>query len=120
MKITMEMTKVAYEIAKKINTGKLSRTEAKYEINKQTGMNTVSANAFITVFLGMMEGKVYKRAFNNETNKFLIESIRKDFGEDAFIKALNAAEEHTKYYLSVKGDSLTGLEQIIKQYKNKL
>jgi 5-methylcytosine-specific restriction enzyme A len=41
-------------------------------------MNEGSAQAFITIFLSMMNGEEYKRAFNNDTNKFFLESIRQD------------------------------------------
>lgn len=79
MAITMEMSKGAYEIAKKVYSKQLSRIQGAIEINKQTGMNEASAGAFITIFMGMMEGEVYKRAFNNPTNRFLLESIKKDY-----------------------------------------
>jgi len=49
-KITMEMSKGAYEIAKKVYSGKLTRNEGKVEINKVTGMHEGSALAFITIF----------------------------------------------------------------------
>lgn len=46
----MEMSKGAYEIAKKVYSGKLTRNEGKVEINKVTGMHEGSALAFITIF----------------------------------------------------------------------
>lgn len=61
-------------------------------------MNEGSAQAFITIFLAMMNGEEYKRAFNNDTNKFLLENIHKDFGSDYFKKALNAVQKHINYY----------------------
>ena len=42
-----------------------------------TGMNEGSAQAFITIFLAMMNGEEYRRALNNEINKFLLESIKR-------------------------------------------
>ncbi|MFD3157663.1 hypothetical protein ACFIJ5_12480 [Haloimpatiens sp. FM7330] len=94
MKITMEMSKVAYEIAKKVYLGQLTQSQGKIEINKTTGMNEGSANIFITIFLAMMDGEEYKRAFNNDTNRFLLESIRKDFGEKFLKNALDAVQKH--------------------------
>lgn len=117
MKITIDMSKGAYEIAKKVYSGKLTRNEGKVKINQVTGMNLGSAQAFITIFLAMMNGEVYKRAFNNETNKFLLESIKSDFGEDFFKKALNAVQQHVNYYSTLGRGHLSGLQQIINQLK---
>ena len=113
MKITLEMSKGAYSVAKKIYAGKLSRNAGKQEIAKTTGMNETSAQAFITIFLGMMEGKTYKRAFNNETNRFLLESIKVDYGDQYFIRALSAAQKHIDYYSTLGKGNLTGLQDIV-------
>lgn len=117
MKITMKMSKDAYEIAKKVYFGQLTRTEGKIEINNVTGMNEGSAQVFITIFLAMMNGDEYKRAFNNGTNKFLLESIRRDFGEKFFKNALYAAQKHIKYYSTLGKGNLTGLQKIINQMR---
>ena len=39
MKITIEMSEAAYEVAKKVYSEQITRTEGKIEINKITGMN---------------------------------------------------------------------------------
>lgn len=56
-----------------------------------------SAQAFITIFMAMITGSAYKRAFNNATNQFLLERIRIDFGDAYFQKALQAAQDHIDY-----------------------
>jgi len=113
VKITMEMSEGAYEVAKKVYSGNLTRNEGKTEINRRTGMNEGSAQAFITIFLAMMDGEVYKRAFNNTTNKFLFKSIRQDYGEEYYKKALNAAQKHVDYYSTLGRGELVGLQAII-------
>ncbi|MBC2722666.1 hypothetical protein [Desulfosporosinus sp.] len=120
MKITMKMSKGAYEVAKKVYSGQLNRNEGKIEINKTTGMNEGSAQAFITIFLAMMNGEEYKRAFNNDTNKFLLESISKDYGEEFFQNALDAVQKHIKYYSKLGKGNLTGLQTIVNQMKQDL
>lgn len=115
MKITMEMSKGAYEIAKKVYSEHIERSKGQVEINRVTGMNEGSAQAFITIFLAMMDGEVYKRAFNNDTNKFLLESIRQDFGEDSFKKALSAVQQHISYYSTLGKGNLSGLQKIVNQ-----
>ena len=115
LKITMEMSKGAYEIAKKVYTGHITRSEGKVEINRVTGMNEGSAQAFITIFLAMMSGEEYKRAFNNATNKFLLESIRQDFGQDSYKNAVNAVQKHIDYYSTLGKGNLSGLQNIINE-----
>ncbi|MBO1912693.1 hypothetical protein J4G37_48815, partial [Microvirga sp. 3-52] len=115
MAITMEMSMGAYEIAKKVYSKKMIASEGKFEINRITGMNAGSASAFITIFLAMMNGEEYKRAFNNATNKFLLESIRKDFGEGSYNNALNAVQKHINYYESFGNGKLPGLQKIVDQ-----
>lgn len=119
MKITIEMSKGAYEIAKKVYSGALTRSEGKNTIAKTMGMNEGSAQAFITIFLAMMSGVVYKRAFNNETNRFLLESIKRDFGTEAFKKALISVQQHIDYYATLDKGNLTGLQYIVNQMERK-
>ncbi len=66
-------------------------------------MSEGSAQAFITIFIAMMNGEEYKRAFNNETNRFLLTSIRKDYGENTFRKALIAVQKHIVLFYLRKG-----------------
>ncbi|OEH86081.1 hypothetical protein BHU72_14225 [Desulfuribacillus stibiiarsenatis] len=120
MKITIEMSEGAYEIAKKVFSGVYSRVEGKILIAQRTGMNEGSAQDFITIFLAMMDGKVYKRAFNNATNKYLLESIRRDYGNEVWLKALSAAEKHINYYSTLGKGNLTGYQQIVDEMKNQL
>ena len=80
-------------------------------------MNEGSAQAFITIFLAMMNGEEYKRAFNNETNKFLLGSIRQDFGEDYYKNALDAVQKHINYYSTLGKENLTGLQTIVNQMR---
>lgn len=117
MEITLDMSKGAFIIARKVFSGELTRSEGKIEINKRTGMNEGSAQDFITIFLAMMSGKVYKRAFNNATNKLLLESIRQEFGDESYRNALSAVQQHIDYYSTLGKGNLTGLQQIINQMK---
>ncbi|MGC5770769.1 hypothetical protein J4O75_00280 [Paenibacillus pabuli] len=118
MKITIEMSEAAYEVAKKVYSEQITRTEGKIEINKITGMNEGSAQAFITIFLAMMNGEVYKRAFNNDTNKLLFESIKRDYGKEHFIRALDASQKHVDYYSTLGKGTLSGLQRIINEMRS--
>lgn len=113
----MEMSIGAYPIAKQVYLKQLSRTEGQIKIFETTGMVPGSAQAFITIFLAMMRGEVYKRAFNNPTNKFLLESIKNDFGDVIFHKALQATQRHIDYYSTLDKGNLAGLQKIVNQMK---
>lgn len=115
MAITIEMSKGAYEIAKKVHSRQLSRVQGAIEINKHTGMVEGSASAFITIFLSMMDGEEYKRDFNNATNRYLLESIREDYGEAAIRRALGAVQKHINYYSTLGRGNLVGLQRIVDQ-----
>lgn len=119
MKITIDMSKMAFPIAKKVYEGNISRTEAAREISRETGMNEGSALAFVTIFLAMMNGEVYKRAFNNQTNEFLLKTIKNEYGEEAFKKAIFAARKHIEYYDTLGKGHLGGLERILDRLENK-
>ncbi|MEH7415026.1 hypothetical protein V7266_07040 [Neobacillus drentensis] len=92
---------VAYEVAKKVWFGNITRQEGKLAISKETGMNPGSAQDYITEFLAMMEGREYHRTMSNLGTAFFLENIRKDFGDKAFQLALEATEKHIKYYNSL-------------------
>lgn len=113
MKITLEMSVRAYPYAKQVYLNQLTRTDGTLKINETTGMALGSAQAFVTIFLAMMTGSAYKRAFNNVTNQFLLESIRNDFGDTYFQKALQATQGHIDYYSTLEKGNLTGLQRIV-------
>ncbi|REE84548.1 hypothetical protein A8990_11483 [Paenibacillus taihuensis] len=117
MKITLEMSVGAYPFAKQVYLNQLTRTDGTLKINEATGMARGSAQAFVTIFLAMMSGSTYKRAFNNATNQFLLESIRKDFGDVYFQKALQATQGHIDYYSTLDRGNLTGLQRIVDQLR---
>ena len=72
---------------------------------------------FVTIFLSMMDGREYKRAFNNYTNKLLLESIHRDFGVKMLQKALEAVQRHINYYATLGKGNLTELQEIVNDMK---
>ncbi|MHC1731982.1 MAG: hypothetical protein AB9888_08155 [Bacteroidales bacterium] len=116
-KITNEMVTLAYDYAKKVYLGELSRNEGKFEIARVAGMNAGSAQDFITDFLAMMSGNEYHRTMSNFATTYFIENIRKDFGEKAYQSALDATEKHIKYYNSLGYGKLKAKEEIVKKFR---
>lgn len=115
--ITNEMVSTAYEYAKKVYSGELTRNEGKFEIAKISGINPGSAQDLITDFLAMMEGSVYHRTMNNYATSYFIENIKKDFGEKSFQLALEATEKHIMYYNSLGYGKLKAKEDIVKKFR---
>lgn len=119
-KITNEMIAIAYQFAKKVYYGELTRQEGKVAIARESGMNEGSAQDYITDFLAMMEGKEYQRVMSNVGTAYYLENIRKDFGEDAFKKAIEATEKHIKYYNQLGYGQLKQKEKLVNRYKESL
>lgn len=113
MKITNDMTEKAYEIVKMVYQDIIGRTEGKYKIADETGMNASSAGDYITDFLAMMDGKRYTRTMNTYATKYFLLSISADFGEEQFEKALNATREHIKYYNGLNNGTLHSIQNVI-------
>lgn len=114
--LTNKMTAVAYEVAKKVFSGSLGRTEGKDEITRRTGMNAGSAGDYITDFLAMMNGDKYTRTLNEYSTRYFIEHIREDYGEAAFRKALAACKKHAEYYATLGHGRLAYVERIVGEY----
>lgn len=113
VKITNEMTHRGYEIVKMVYHGSLTRNEAKYKIADETGMNPGSAGDYVTNFLAMMDGQRYTRTMNTYATRYILESIRKDYGEEQFQKALEATKEHVKYYNGLNNGTLHSIQKVI-------
>ncbi|WP_449536294.1 hypothetical protein [Ferdinandcohnia sp. Marseille-Q9671] len=116
-KITKEMIEIAYNFAKKVYFGELTRTEGKQKISTFTGMNAGSAQDYITDFLAMMSGQEYHRTMSNFGTEYYLENIRKDFGNQAFMLALEATEKHIKYYNALGYGQLKEKEKIVRKFK---
>ena len=117
MKITKEMVHLAYGIAKKVYIGVLTRNSGKEQIAQVSGMNPGSASDYITVFLDMLAGKEYHRTINSYATKYYLQNIKEDFGQDAFLKAIDATDKHTQYYGSLGRGKLTAIEKIVRDFR---
>lgn len=113
VKITNEMTHRAYEIVKMVYQGSLTRNEAKYKIADETDMNAGSAGDYVTNFLAMMDGQRYTRTLNTYATRYILENIRRDYGDDQFQKALESTKEHVKYYNGLKNGTLNSIQNVI-------
>jgi 5-methylcytosine-specific restriction protein A len=116
MKITTEMTKFAYHYSKKVFNNEISEADALNILTKDHGMNQNSAADYIHNFRSMLAGKQYARTNNEEATEYYLVNILKDFGINAFQKALFALDKHIKYYESLNKGKLPGLRKIYLNY----
>lgn len=119
-KLTNEMAKIAYDIAKRVYAGSLSRTEGRNEIVKLTEMNAGSAGDYITDFLAMMDGMQYARTLNEYSTRYFLEHIMKDFGIEFLRKAISACKKHAEYYAALGHGKLAYVERIIREFEKQL
>ncbi len=118
--LTTDMTANAYEVAKKVYKGAISRSEGVEEIVRMSGMNAGSAGDYIQGFLAMISGERYTRTFNEDATKYYLDHIRKDYGEDALKKAINSCRLHAEYYATLGHGRLIYVERIVEQYSKLL
>lgn len=114
--ITKDMVECAYEVGKKVYTGEFGRTDGKKEINLRTGMDTGSANDYITVLMNILNGQEYHRTINAMATEYYLEQIGLDFGRESQQKAAMAVLMHTKYYSTLGHGNQVKIEKLAKKY----
>lgn len=93
--------RVIYEAAKKVYTRELSINVAIKELSQKTAARESSLKMYIDIYAYMRKGKTYKMGTSEGFTRYLLESIFKDEGENAFLLALSAAKSHAIYRESV-------------------
>jgi 5-methylcytosine-specific restriction protein A len=118
--ITEEMTKVAYEHAKKVYSGDMSVKNAALKIQQISGLSIGSASDYIVNFKHLVKGSCYTRTMNNYATRFITESIRADYGDAVFVKALDSVRQHIDYYESLGHGRLNGIRNIYEELSAKI
>ncbi|QHI73087.1 hypothetical protein [Aminipila terrae] len=80
-------------------------------------MNVSSSGDYISSFLSMMEGQRYTRTFNSYATRYILENIKKDYGDKQFQKALEAVQEHGNYYNGLNNGNLRSIQNIINELR---
>ncbi len=105
MKITQQHYQNAYELARRVYEGKMRPTDAKAELALK-GLNPSSASDLIYILRHMLKGERYTRAMSTANTDDYLTWIRRDYGDDAYVGAVDALGKHLEYYFSLKGDRL--------------
>ena len=114
--ITETMVECVYQMARKVYAGEIGRTDARFAVHEQCGMDAGSAGDYISAFLYMMDGgKCYKRTINTFATEYYLEHIGIDYGRQAQITAAKIVKEHVKYYETKMGYQAQ-IDKIAEQY----
>lgn len=118
--ITPKMLETAYEISKKVYSGELTRTDGKQKIHDLCDMNEGSAQDYITGFLAMMSGDVYRRTLNTDGTEYILRNIYKDYGIEKFKLAIQATKKHLDYYSTVSPTTSPKRRKLIERLESEL
>ena|SRR6266404_1163928 len=81
MKISNEAMKAAYDVAKRVREGALSRAAGIEELHQRFALNRGSAGDTISNIGYMLEGKRYVRTNNAFATEHFLEMIHRDYGQ---------------------------------------
>lgn len=116
MKITKELTPLAYETSKKVYEVQLTFSEGLKIIAGDNKMNKNSAADFINNFRYLMEGKRFTRTLNAYSMEYFLESIFQDYGSQALTKSLFALKGHIEYYEAIQKVRMHKTREIYEKY----
>lgn len=116
MKISKEITVVAYELSKKVFEGKLTFKEGQTQLVGNNRMNPNSAADYINNFRCMIEGKRFTRTNNAYSIEYFLENFYKDYGATGLSNALTALKLHIEYYEDVQKVVMHKIRDIYARY----
>ncbi|RYZ91754.1 MAG: HNH endonuclease [Proteobacteria bacterium] len=115
MKITQGHYQKAYELGREVYEGKMRPTDAKAKL-AQAGLNPSSASDLIYILRHMLNGERYTRAMSTANTDDYLTWIRRDYGDDAYLSAVDALGKHLEYYFGLKGDRLESHRQVLAKH----
>ena len=116
MKITDEMVKQSYRIAKKVYDKEIGLTDGARILCEEYKMNDGSAKDFINNYRYLRTGQTYARTMNGNATIYFLQNILNDFGYEALQTALLSVDKHIKYYESLKHGSLNNIREIYNSF----
>ncbi len=100
--------RIIYETAKRVYSREITVDAAVKELSQKTDAKASSLQMYINIYACMRKGKVYKMGTSESFTQFLLESILRDEGPDAFKQALIAVKSNAVYRAS-KDNAQPGL-----------
>jgi 5-methylcytosine-specific restriction protein A len=115
MKITQQHYHKAYELGRRVFAKEMRPTDAKAELTA-IGLNPNSAIDFIYILRHMLKGECYKRAMSTGNTDDFLAWIHRDYGDDAYVRAVEALGKHIEYYFGLKGDRLESHRKVLAKH----
>ncbi len=118
-KITLDIIKEIYPIAKDVYHGKIGKAEAVLKFEGRVNPGTVGS--YISTFKSMMRGQRYTRTLKITATRYFLEQILIDYDKEIFLNAIEALKGHVIYYEGFKtGSKLTGIRELRDEFTAKL
>lgn len=119
MQITPGLILECYNAAKRVVAGELAESSAIKDL-AEVGMNPASASIYVRCLRHLLVGEVFSRTISAPAAKFYLENIRADFGEDAFLRALQSVELHIAGYNALGKGKLVSLAKLVGELRDDL
>jgi len=116
MKISPELTPVAYEISKKFYEKRMTFSEGQKVIAGDKKMNKNSAADYINDFKGLIEGRRFTRTLNAYSMEYFLEHLFNDYGTQGLTDALTALKEHIEYNEGIQKVRMHKMRDIYEKY----
>lgn len=116
MKIPVELTPIAYQVAKQVFEGKITFKVGQMELVGQGRMNKNSAADYINNFRMMVEGKRFTRTNNAYSMAYFFDHLYQDYGAKVLSDALNALKLHIEYYEGIQKVTMHKMRGIHEKY----
>jgi len=114
-KITNEIVKKAYEVAKNFYNDRISLKQAQGLLVKD-GMNANSATDYIYNYSNLIQGKLYTRTTNTFGTDYYLQKIYEESGQTGLKNALISLSQHIDYYEEKSGASVKQRREIYDKY----
>src|SRR5438270_9852234 len=119
MKIPNAAMTAAYEVAKRVRQGALSRAAGIEELHQRFALNRGSAGDTISNIGYMLEGERYERTNNAFATEHFLDMIHRDYGLDGLKRAISAVEKHIESYERLpRGSKLLKIWKIAHKYRS--
>jgi len=111
----------AYCLAKQVNSGEISQSEAAHRLRDDFQLQPMSATGFISVAVSMLKGECYKRTNRTDATRYYLDMIHADYGDGGLARAMAAVKQHTAYYAELNnGRGRPAIDQLLASYQERL
>lgn len=114
-KISNQLIKEAYKIARDFHRKKITLKEAK-DILATKGMNKNSATDYIYNYSNLIQGKLFTRTASAFATEHYLKNIYEEHGQTGLKNALVSLSQHLDYYEEKTGVKIKKRREIYNKY----